>query len=319
MDEVLKVKNLKKVFYEKRFVKRRLKSFETKAVDGISFSVKKGEILGLLGPNGAGKTTTIQMLIGSLYPTSGQIHYFGQEFSGEESEILKKINFSSTYTKLPGPLRIQESLEVFGRLYEVSNWRARMEKLLKRFEIWDLRSKKYNDLSEGQRTRVLLVKAFLNYPEVILLDEPTASLDPEIAVKIREFLIEQQEEYQTAMLFTSHNMKEVEEICDRVIFIHQGKIVAEDTPTELVKRFKETQIRLRLESGQSDFIKYMKEKGFHLKEQKGKYIFGIKEEAIGKVLYKLSNLGVRYQDLEIIRPDLEDYFLSIASQSKNKK
>lgn len=194
------------------------------AVDKISFELRKGEILGLLGPNGAGKTTTIQMLLGTLTPTSGEISYFVE---------LDQVNYASAYSHLPWRLTVEENLQVYARMYGVKDRRRRIDRLLAEFDVSELGRKTMDGLSAGQKTRVTLCKAFINYPKLILLDEPTASLDPDIAARVRQFLLAQQREYGVSMLFTSHNMAEVTEVCDRVIFLKAGQIVAEDTPEDL--------------------------------------------------------------------------------------
>ncbi len=187
MTNVLEVKDLQKTYFEYKWKNYRLTKKYTHAVAGISFSLKKGEILGVLGPNGAGKTTTIQMLLGTLIPSSGRISYFGKPFDGNDPTILKRINYSSAYIELPWRLSVAENLDIYGRIYEVKDRGARIDLLLKRFGIYDLKYRNMRALSAGQMTRVILVKAFLNSPEIILLDEPTASLDPEIAKQIRLF------------------------------------------------------------------------------------------------------------------------------------
>ncbi|KKP70030.1 hypothetical protein A2X44_02335 [candidate division CPR3 bacterium GWF2_35_18] len=316
MDNILEVQKLKKTFYETKLKNWKFKKVKTEAVKNISFSLKKGEILGLLGPNGAGKTTTIQMLLGALTPTQGKISYFGKVFNGEDPEILKRINFSSAYIELPWRMSVWENLDVYGRIYEVPDRQKRILKLLNRFGILQFKDSMMRKLSAGQTTRVVLAKAFLNYPEVILLDEPTASLDPDIAKQIREFLLEQQKEYGVSMLFTSHNMKEVQEVCDRVIFINHGEIVAEDTPLGLLKKFRETRVRMLVKDSREKLEKYLHEKGYHSIWKKGKVIITLAEDKIPVLLYRISELGVKYQDLEVIRPDLEDFFLSIAEGEK---
>lgn len=221
-NNILEVKNLTKKFGSS--------ADEFTAVDNISFSLKEGEILGLLGPNGAGKTTTIHMLLGVTQPTKGDVYYFQKPFNAHREQILKQVNFSSGYISLPWLLTIEEILDVFARLYEVPNKKKRINKLMAIFEIEDLLKKQFFQLSAGQRSRVFLVKAFINYPKIILLDEPTASLDVEIAVKVRKFLKKEKQKYNVSMLFTSHNMKEVEEMCDRIFIIHHGKIIHEGPP-----------------------------------------------------------------------------------------
>ena len=194
MDNVLEVKNLTKKFG--KFT----------AVNNLSFHIKEGEVLGLLGPNGAGKTTTIQILLGIMNSTGGSIQYFGKDFNKNKEEVMKNINFSSAYISLPWWFTVSEILEFFARLYEVPDRKKRIKKLVEEFEFSSLIHREYNKLSSGERTRLLLAKAFLNYPKLILLDEPTASLDVDIAVKVREFLKKEQKNYGVSMLLTSHNM-----------------------------------------------------------------------------------------------------------------
>lgn len=205
------------------------------AVDNISFELKEGEILGFLGPNGAGKTTTIQMLLGVLTPDSGSVHYFGKKFTDHREEILEQVNFSSTYTQLPWWLTVAENLTYLSYLYSIPNRKERLAQLINTFKLEKLWRKRMRELSAGQTTRVNLAKAFLNFPKVLLLDEPTASLDPDIANYIREFLLSERKQHKISILLTSHNMAEVEQVCDRVIFINHGKIIADDTPAKLAK------------------------------------------------------------------------------------
>src|SRR4029079_4088990 len=178
------------------------------AVSNVSFELKKREILGLLGPNGAGKTTTISMLLGILTPTSGNIVYFGQDFARNRSAILEKVGYASAYVKLPGRLTVEENLYMYAYLYGIAsqNTPQRITQLLKRFGISHLRNKIVATLSAGQLTRAMLAKAFLANPEIVLLDEPTASLDPDIAHEVLQFILEQRDELGTAILYTSHNM-----------------------------------------------------------------------------------------------------------------
>jgi len=225
VEKILSVKNLSKTFNGVR------------AVNNISFSVAKGEIVGLLGPNGAGKTTTIQMILGLIKPTRGTITVFGKNLETHRMEILSEVNFSSAYISLPGNLKVWENLYTFARLYGVKNYKKRVEELARFFEITPLLSKLYVRLSSGQATRVNLAKALLNSPKLLFLDEPTSSLDPDIADRVRKLLKKIQKEQALTILYTTHNMIEVEELCDRAIFIHQGKIVTEGTPKQLIKRF----------------------------------------------------------------------------------
>ncbi len=205
------------------------------AVNDVSFSVRRGEILGLLGPNGAGKTTTIQLMLGLTTPTAGAITIFGQDLRRRRRQILTRVNFASAYISLPSNLTVEENLTVFSRLYGVKNAKRRTTELLELFEIPQTLTQVTGALSSGQITRLNLCKAFLNDPEALFLDEPTASLDPDIADKVRTALGEIQRERGVTMVYTSHNMQEVEAMCDRVIFLSRGNIVAQGTPEDVLK------------------------------------------------------------------------------------
>ena len=204
------------------------------AVNELGFSVARGETVGLLGPNGAGKTTTIQMLLGLTKPTSGDIRIFNLNLQDSRRKILQRINFASAYISLPSNLTVYENLNVFGKLYGIPTPRRKIGDLLDLLEIPQVINQVTGALSSGQLTRLNLCKAFLNDPEILLLDEPTASLDPDIAEKVRLTLQNVQQEHGVTMLYTSHNMREVELMCDRVIFLSRGNIVAEGTPQEIV-------------------------------------------------------------------------------------
>jgi len=205
----------------------------TVAVADVSFTVQHGEIVGVLGANGAGKTTTIQILLGLIKPTSGTITVFGKDLERPRVEILQRANFSSAYTGLPSNLKVWENMLIFSKIYGVKNHRQKTDELLEMFEIAHLRNKITGHLSSGESTRVNLCKALLNDPELLMLDEPTASLDPDIADKVRKLLRRIQSERQITMVYTSHNMRDVEEVCDRVLFMHKGRIIAESTPQQV--------------------------------------------------------------------------------------
>ncbi len=209
------------------------------SVDGISFQLGQGEILGLLGANGAGKTTAINMLLGIVTPTSGSIRVFGRDLARERIAILRRMNFCSTYTQLPGNLRVWQNLSVFGRIYRVPKLRRRIDEVLELLEIAHLKDRVSGQLSAGESTRLNLCKALLNKPELLLLDEPTASLDPDIADKVRKVASRIREEDGTSILYTSHNMRDVEEVCDRVVFMHQGRILFTGTAAEILGHFQE--------------------------------------------------------------------------------
>ncbi|MEM0969797.1 MAG: ABC transporter ATP-binding protein [Verrucomicrobiota bacterium] len=210
-----------------------------RAVDGLSFSLGKGEILGLLGANGAGKTTAMSMLLGLITPTSGSIAVFGKSLQRERISVLHRMNFSSAYTNLPGNLRVAQNLEVFANFYGIAKPRQRAQEMMERLEVTHLADRVTGHLSAGESTRVNLCKAFLNRPELLLLDEPTASLDPDVVDKVRGLIREIQREDGTSIIYTSHNMRDIEVVCDRVLFLHQGKVIREGTAEEIKAGFEE--------------------------------------------------------------------------------
>ena len=284
-----------------------------KAVNDISFSLKEGEILGFLGPNGAGKTTTIQMLLGVLTPTSGQINYFGKSLQENREEILEKVNFSSTYTHLPWRLTVWENLLYTSYLYEISDRKKRIERIIEIFKLKKLHNQTMSELSAGQLTRVNLAKAFINFPKVLLLDEPTASLDPDVAVYIHDFLLNQRSQFQVSIIFTSHNMAEVEKLCDRIVFINKGKIIADDTPNNLSKTIEISHITFFLQKGTNEALAYCQQNNL-IVSQNGKYFkVDCKEKTIPKILKDLMELGIEYSEISIDKPDLQDYFLAKAN------
>jgi ABC-2 type transport system ATP-binding protein len=205
-------------------------------LDAFSFRLHRGESLGLLGANGAGKTTAMNCLLGLTLPSAGDVLAFGLPLASHRVEILRRTNFSSTYTALPGNLLVEQNLRVFAGLYGVPDPRRRITALLDLLEISHLRRRVTGELSAGESTRVNLAKALLNSPELLLLDEPTASLDPDIADKVRRVIRTVQHEEHVAILYTSHNMRDIDEVCDRVIFLHRGRIVCEGAPADIVAR-----------------------------------------------------------------------------------
>jgi ABC-2 type transport system ATP-binding protein len=220
-------------------VSRLCKRFGTvTALDSLSFRVCRGEILGILGPNGAGKTTAIHCMLGLVTPSGGSIRIMGLDIARHRRQILQRVNFSSAYTALPANLTVYENLVVFARLYGRKDAREKIARLLELFEIEDSAGRLTGSLSSGQQTRLNLCKAFLNDPEILFLDEPTASLDPDIAAKVRTRLHELQLERGITMIYTSHNMREVEEMCDKVIFLAKGRIVMQGSPAAIIAQSK---------------------------------------------------------------------------------
>ncbi len=229
---ILEVKNLRKKFGPP--------AGGFTAVDDISFSLGEGEILGFLGPNGAGKSTTIYCLLGLIEADSGQINIFGKDIKKHRSEILKQMNYASAEFTLPWNLTLGECLIVYGKIYEVENLNKRINEILEIFEMTHLKNKIMRDLSLGQRTRSNLCKALLNKPRLLFLDEPMASMDPDVVDKGINLIRQIQKEENISILYTSHNMWEIEEVANHVIFINHGQIIAQGSPIELTKQVLST-------------------------------------------------------------------------------
>lgn len=295
------------------------KQFGTfRAVDDISFHVGEGEILGLLGPNGAGKTTTIQMLLGVLTPSSGKISYFGKNLAEHRSEILERVNFSTTYTNLPWNLTVNENLLYTSYLYNIPNRKKTISDLTETFRLAELLNLRTSELSAGQLSRVNLAKAFINDPDVLLLDEPTASLDPEIATFVRSFVLSQRDKHKLSVIFTSHNMVEVEEVCDRILFINNGKIVANDTPENLLKSIDNVKVRLVIDKKKDNLLfQFGQENNIGITNEERNYYIELKEAAVPGLFSFLGKNNINFYEVSIDKPDLEDYFMLIASQNTN--
>ncbi len=284
-----------------------------RAVGGISFCVPKGKIVGLLGPNGAGKTTTIQMLVGITLPDGGEIRYFGQDLHRHREACLQRINFSSSYNNLQGRITVWENLIVFARLYRVAQPEQKIQNLGRYFGIDELMGQRFLTLSAGQRTRVNLTKALLNDPEVLLMDEPTASLDPDIADRTLSLIESLRESRDLAIVYTSHQMDEVTRICDEVIFLDRGRIVAQDTPAGLTARIANSRLRVMFE-GQPQLVVSALQSHFANVELPTHNVVLVTTEAqrIPQAIFDIGNSGVRITDIDIKKPTLEDVFLHIA-------
>ncbi|WP_213771990.1 ABC transporter ATP-binding protein [Bradyrhizobium sp. dw_78] len=212
----------------------------TRAVDDVSFRIARGSITGLLGGNGAGKTTTIAMIMGLVLPTSGRIRVLGFPMPEQSAEVLGRMNFESPYVDMPMRLTVRQNLTIFGRLYAVPNLRERIARLAADLDLGDFLDRANGKLSAGQKTRVALAKALVNQPELLLLDEPTASLDPDTADWIRQHLETYRKAHGATILLASHNMLEVERLCDRVIIMKRGRIVDDDSPDGIMARYNRT-------------------------------------------------------------------------------
>jgi ABC-2 type transport system ATP-binding protein len=298
---VLEVKNLTKKYG----------SF--KAVNGVSFEVPKGKVVGLLGPNGAGKTTTIQMLLGITLETSGSVKYFGKDFKKNRAVSLQRINFASAYNTLQGRISVMENLLVFAQLYSIPNPKKKIEELMDFFDITRHANQTYWEMSAGERTRANLVKALVNDPELILMDEPTASLDPDIADKTLSLIEQLRTERDLSILFTSHKMDEVTRICDEVIFLHDGTIVEHDTPENLTRQIDQASLRVTFE-GKKDLVAKFLNGEKQTYELIGGHVVVVdtKAKQVPGLILGLSQSGIEITDIEVHKPTLEDVFLQIA-------
>src|SRR5713226_2405347 len=212
----------------------------THAVDDVTFRIARGSITGLLGGNGAGKTTTIAMIMGLVLPTAGRVQVLGHPMPDQSHAVLGRMNFESPYVDMPMRLTVRQNLTIFGRLYAVRNLRERIEKLASDLDLGDFLDRANGKLSAGQKTRVALAKALINQHELLLLDEPTASLDPDTADWIRRHLEDYRKSHDATILLASHNMLEVERLCDRVIIMKRGRIEDDDTPDRIMARYNRT-------------------------------------------------------------------------------
>ena len=213
------------------------KSYNAKeAVKDISFRINRNEIIGILGPNGCGKTTTIGMILGLLKPSQGKVLINGIEIENNRVDLLNKLNFISPYIELPKKLTVRQNLEVYGRLYDIKNLKGKIDYLCEKLRLNELINKITGELSSGQKNKVSLAKSIINDPTVLLLDEPTASLDPETGDFVRNFLEEYQKEKQTSILLASHNMIEVERLCSSVLMMNNGSIIDKGSPEELIEK-----------------------------------------------------------------------------------
>ena len=220
---VVKVSNLVKIFDKRKIIKN------------ISFDVSENSVVGILGKNGAGKTTLLGMLMGLILPSSGKIEILGEDLNIKKNEILKKINFQSPYVDLPKKMTVEQNLYFYSRLYGIKNFKDIVNDLVNKLKMKDLIKKSYGSLSAGQKTKVNLCKALINNPKLLLLDEPTASLDPETSIFIREFLLKFQKKNNSSILITSHNLDEIQSICSKIILLKFGTVVSDGNLNEILK------------------------------------------------------------------------------------
>jgi ABC-2 type transport system ATP-binding protein len=301
MTPILRVENLVKDFGTLR------------ALGGVSFAIEKGSVVGLLGPNGAGKTTCIDILLGSTIPNSGVVEYFGHDFFSHKQAALKRINFASAYHNLQNRTSVRENLLVFAHLYEVEAPGRKIDELLGYFQIEEIANRRFGDLSAGQRTRVNLIKSLMNDPELILMDEPTASLDPDIADKTLSMIEDLRRDRELSILFTSHNMDEVDRICDEVIFLDRGQIVARGTPVELTRRIPHAELQLAFDGETAPVRRYLDAANHSYRMlDESSVIVTTNERDISQIIFDIRQMGTAITDVDTRKPDLEDVFLQIA-------
>lgn len=314
---ILRVSNLTKTFRSGFWPFNRHAS-EYIAVNNISFELQEGEILGLLGANGAGKTTTIQMLLSTMKPTSGSIEYFGKNLTQHRSEILEKVAFASTYIKLPRELSVRDNLEFYARLYGVPAVvrRKRISELLEIFGITQIAHQRTGSLSAGQITRVMLAKAFCSAPKVVLLDEPTASLDPDIAHDVRQWVLRESKEHGTSFIFTSHNMLEVAEVCDRVLVMQRGVIIADDTPENLAQSSSSARLVLTAVNKLAELCALCEKFGASYQVEHSNIIIYTTTMIMPSLLYEIAHEHIHYATISIEEPSLEEYFITLLGRQR---
>ena len=243
---------------------------------------------------------------------------FGKNFFTHRSEILQHVSFASAYTKLPGRLTVLENLDIYGRIYGLSaaERALKIEEYLTLFGVWHLRNKFTGPLSAGQITRIMLAKAFLSDPKIVLLDEPTASLDPDVAYDVKKFVLQQQRERNISVLFTSHNMAEVEEICDRVLILKNGIIIADNTPKEIAASIAKTRVNLMIEENVLEKAQqYLREQQWQFAQKEHFIEVHVDEHEVSRLLSGLAKIGITYTQIFIDKPRLEDYFLHISKNN----
>ena len=285
------------------------------ALKGIAFSVERGEVFGLLGPNGAGKSTTINILLGLILADSGSIRIFDLDFAAHQTDIRRRMNVAAAFTSLNGVLTVRENLRVYGHIYGVHRVNTKIDELLARFEITDLANHKLQYLSSGQHTRVTLCKGLINDPEFLLLDECTVGLDPDIAEKTRRALKEFQQEQRTTILFTSHNMNEVEELCGRIAFLNKGEILRIDTAERIKNLIPHHVLTVRLHPG-AEVSTVLEPDGLPQAELGPnltlRYVLDAPEQQLDAVLRQLTHTGARIADVQVAKPTLEEVFIKVA-------
>lgn len=306
------VDNLRKT-YRSRSWKFWRRPDETQALNGVSFAVDEGEIFGIVGPNGAGKTTLINILSGLIYRDAGTVTVFGEALEANRERLAERMNVATAYSSLTGPLTVRENLKVFGTIYDAYS-REKVDELLELFEIRDLDGKRVWRLSAGQKTRVNLCKAFINEPELLLLDEATAGLDPHIAQVTRDAIKELRAEHGTTIIVTSHNMEDIDQLSDRMMFLHNGEILRTGTPHEIKEDIHVKLLSVTVQTCSREFRSFVEEQGGDLNGDTA--VFEIEQETeIIELLNRIGQLDVEVIDIDASSPDLENLFQKVARGS----
>ncbi|MFT4304159.1 MAG: ABC transporter ATP-binding protein [Candidatus Woesearchaeota archaeon] len=310
----IEVKNLYKSFYHRGKV--------VKAVDGISFNVKQGEILGFLGPNGAGKSTTISMLTGLIEKDSGNISILGKDSKKDWEYVRSNVNVAAAHEKLSDILTVKQNLRVFGKLYGVKKVDTKINELLDMFGIKHLINRKAIKLSSGEQTRLVLAKAMINDPKVIFMDECTVGLDPDVAERTRQIIKDYNKNTGCSILFTSHYMYEVEELCKRIVFMNDGKIIKVGSPREIQKTMTNQIIELDSVKNKPRLMRLLKThkiEAINLDNDLIRFEIDTNNHNLRYVLNLLSKEKIDFKDLHIKKPSLNDFFIKISRENNNKK
>lgn len=307
--DCIEVYDLVKTFKEK--------GKEIVAVDGISFKVKKGEMFGLLGPNGAGKSTTINILTGLLEKDSGTVKILGFEPEKNWEFVKNNSNVATAYSWLSDVLTIKQNLRVYAKLYGIKNHEQKINELLELFELKNVADRKIIRLSSGENTRAVLCKGLINNPKVLFLDECTVGLDPDIADKTRDIIKNYQKENDATILFTSHYMYEVEELCDRIAFMSNGKIISIDTSSNLKKLIKKHTVEIAVKKDIKPLMEFLKTEGVEIifaKDNSVLFEVTTEHDKMYKVISKIFHKGFMLSNLHVKGPTLDDVFIKIARQ-----
>jgi ABC-2 type transport system ATP-binding protein len=303
-------------------VSKLVKKFgSVKAVDKVSFKVKKGEIFGLLGVNGAGKSTTIDMLSGLTSPDSGTIKLFGKDFSKNQEECKQRFNVATAYYNLHGRLTVWQNLIVYAKLYNVKNPKDKIKDLSEKFMIKDLFKTKIQSLSSGERSRVVLVKSLLNDPELLFLDECTVGLDPDMAEITRDHLKQYNKETGCTIIFTSHYMQEVEKLCNRISFMNKGKIVSTGNAQDLVEELQTQKVMLHFSKNIKKAQSLLRKREIIFEQNGKQLIFHLqnKKRVVYPLLEEFIKQKIPFDDIHLEKPTLEDYFIRQSRQNESSE